>query len=133
MPAATAKEYDEQIAAGNLVFLTEDNASRIQGGVPPDLWALKMQELELKRAAAMAPPFIPIQDAWCCGNCKCVNAGELASCADCCELKPDGERLVLAQTAALEQQKTNYVAVIENIRAQLKQADAEKEAKANGG
>ena len=113
------------------MFLTEKNAEQLKANVPPELWAEKMQELELKRAAALAPPFIPMKDAWSClspkrdpnegegGPCWCVNIGELEHCADCGASKPTGDELELAMQDAIERQKKNHAVMIEKMREQM--------------
>lgn len=126
--------------AGNLVFLTEDNSARMKDAVPPELWAAKMQELELKRAAAIAPPFIPIKDAWIClevtktGDlCECMNAGQNQWCSECDEPKPEDENLKAAMRLATVRQEENHKREINAIREQLKtkdEADAKAKAEA---
>jgi hypothetical protein len=74
--------------AGGLTFLTEENSEKLRPQIPAELWALKQQELELKKAAMNAPARAMIKDAWTCMHCECMNAGELAACADCGDVKP---------------------------------------------
>lgn len=83
VPVALAKEYEGQMAAGNLVFLTDGNQERLRPAIPDDLWAQKKAELDAKVAQAKAPRKLFIKDAWECPKCQCTNAGELAKCADC--------------------------------------------------
>lgn len=56
MPEGLAKQYQEQMDKGGLVFLTESNEEQMKGVIPPDLFEQKNKELALQRAERMAPP-----------------------------------------------------------------------------
>lgn len=100
VPEGLAKRYEEQIALGSLVFLTEKNADRMKDGMPAELWAEKVKELERQKAEREAPARLLIKDAWECDGCFCTNAGELSGCAACDKAKPTGDELVAAHNKA---------------------------------
>lgn len=77
VPSATASLYEEQMKKRNLLFLTDENEEdvrrRLPGGKLPDRAAVDAQ--------AIAQEIL--KSGWHCVHCRCLNARELASCADC--------------------------------------------------
>jgi len=110
VPKALADEYRKQMKLETLVFFTEENHQELMNAIPPEEYEARMKELELQRAKAKVPPYVPIPNAWLCPKigCGCSNHDDLLTCHECDEPKPQGERLIQAREDAVTVQKSMY-------------------------
>jgi hypothetical protein len=60
VPAALAKQYEEQMQQPDLIFLTPENQEKMSKVIDPLRMAEKNKELALKIAEAKAPAKLPM-------------------------------------------------------------------------